>query len=815
MDVKHIRNELTVNFDDESVSGTTTLSVSPIGEPLTEIRLDAVEFDVHAAKINGTAVDFEATDEEVILYPATPLPAGQDPEISVSFTAKPSRGLHFRTKRMGYSEDEVSVWSQGEPEDNRHWFPSFDFPNERATSEMIVTVPDEFVALSNGDKLDERVDSARGLRTVHWKLDVPHPSYLVTLAVGHFVEIEDASGVVPMKHYVRKEFADDAHLSFRKTDKMMRFFQDWIGVPYPYKTYGHVAVVDFIYGGMENSTLTTLTERTLHDEGAHLTRSSDGLVAHELAHQWWGDLLTCRDWSHLWLNEGFATYFQCLFVEHDLGRDDFLYEMLGYQRDFLRSEARIPGPVVNNRYDDAVDAINGRVYDKGTWILHMLRSQLGDERFQEAIRTYCRRFAHRPVETNDLMRTIEDVTGEGMEPFFDQWLYHGGFPELEASYEWNEDAKIAMVTVKQTQQVNGVTPLFDLHTTIRFSVDGEPVDAPIRISKAVDTVYVKLSQRPDYAVVDPNGELLKKLEFKKPAAMLIAQTKSDSVLARIDAAEGLARFKTDNALDALKNLLENDPFWGVRVEAAKALAEIEHDGASVILIDALDQEDARVRVAAAEGLAHSDTEEAAKRLAAAVENDPSPYVVSAAISSLGEGRHQAARKIIAGALDRESHNDTVATSAISALPKLDGAAAADRLRRIAGSNRSRAVRSRAIAALGVIGQYADDETKEKIAGTLTPLLDRPNRFLRGAAVRALSTLGADSVIPELEHLAETTRDDNEQQSVERAIAAIRDRKAQGDAVQDLREKVESLEKTNSDLDKRIEKLEQLLAKPEN
>ncbi|MCH7911122.1 MAG: hypothetical protein IIB38_16105, partial [Candidatus Hydrogenedentes bacterium] len=404
-----------------------------------------------------------------------------------------------------------------------------------ATSEIIVTFPKGFVALSNGVLLEttENADS----KTAHWAQTIPHPSYLVSLIVGRYVEINDEGGGVPLHYFVRPKFERQANLSFSKTGGMMKFFQDWIDLPYPYESYSQVAVVDFIFGGMENSSITTLTERTLHDEAAHLTYSSDGLVAHELAHQWWGDLLTCRDWTHLWLNEAFATYFQALYFEHDRGREDFDYEMLRYRRAYFERESiDAARPIVNSTLGRPGNALNRRIYDKGAWVLHMLRRRMGDSLFQKGIREYARTFQGKPVETNNLLRTLEAVSGEGLEAFFDQWVHHAGYPELEVDYTWSDETGVAEIRVRQTQTLSEIVPLFRMEVDVLFVTQAGRHVERIKISEASHTFQIKLDSRPQYVRFDPDGNLLKRLAFHNSEDMTLAQLEDDTTfLGQIEA----------------------------------------------------------------------------------------------------------------------------------------------------------------------------------------------------------------------------------------------------------------------------------------
>ena len=806
MDVKHIRLDLSIDFDLERISGVATNTLTAIGKPLRRVSFDAVDLNVsRVTDGNGANLDFENTGSELHVFLDPPLLPENEIAISVEYSTRPIRGLHFRTPRLGYAKEEMSVWSQGEPEDNRHWFPTFDFPNERATSEIIVTFPKGFVALSNGVLLEtkENADST----TAHWAQTIPHPSYLISLIVGHYVEINDEGGGVPLHYFVRPKFERHANLSFSKTGSMMKFFQDWIDLPYPYESYSQVAVVDFIFGGMENSSITTLTERTLHDEAAHLTYSSDGLVAHELAHQWWGDLLTCRDWTHLWLNEAFATYFQALYFEHDRGREDFDYEMLRYRRNYLARESiDAARPIVNTTLGRPGNALNRRIYDKGAWVLHMLRHRMGDALFQKGIREYGRTFQGNPVETNNLLRTLEAVSGEGLEFFFDQWVHHAGYPELEVDYSWSDETGVAEIRVRQTQALSEIVPLFHMDVDVLFvTKDGRHVEK-IEISEASHTFQIKLNARPQYVRFDPDGNLLKRLAFHNSEDMTLAQLADDTTfLGQIEAIEELARFRSDDVVEALETVLFGDAFWAIRAEAANSLSKIQHPRVPDTLQRGLKVENARVRRAVARALGERKDETSGKALLDTVRQDESPYVVAAAIRAIGDLRYEAADRGLVKALSRESHNAVVRNAALNALLKLEEEPKVDRLLRYTESAATLDSHRTAIMGLAMAGRRLDHA--EPALRGLTKLLLHPNVRIRLQAIAALGRLGDSGAIAELRRVAKTAQDPREQDRADQAIRAIEKKQSESQEIETLRDALRELEESQEEILERLQKLE--------
>ncbi|MDZ4278109.1 MAG: M1 family aminopeptidase, partial [Dehalococcoidia bacterium] len=585
VDVRHIRLEISIDSEAKRIEGTARTTFAPINDGLSHVEFDAAELEIRGVRLDGPAtagrrgeLPFSYDGAKLRIDLGEGRKAGEELTTEVSYAASPRRGLYFVGPDEAYPDKPLQVWSQGQDEDSRHWFPCVDFPNEMATSEVLVTVPKPLTAVSNGELVETAEDGDR--RAFHWRQSQPHVAYLISVAAGDFAEItEDVDGVpvpVPVQYYVAKGREEDARRALDRTPEMVRFFSERLGMPYPYAKYAQVCVADFIFGGMENVSATTLTDTVLHDERAHpeMGDACDSLVAHELAHQWFGDLLTCRDWAHGWLNEGFATYFDALFTEHKDGVDRFRYVMQGEAEIYMRDDARrYRRPIVSNTYNEPIDLFDRQFYEKGAWVLHMLRFDLGDELFWKAVRHYAQKHQGGNVTTPDLQRAIEEATGRNMDAFFEQWVYGAGHPNLNVGFEWDEDAKQAKLTVKQTQSTeHNTAEVFRTPVEVDFGLDGSNQSFRVRLSEREQSFYFPLPERPKMVRFDPGGRLLKTVEFKRSADMLLEQLKhDDDVLGRGDAAKELAKLGTQQAVDALKEAVLGDSFWGVQAEAAKAL----------------------------------------------------------------------------------------------------------------------------------------------------------------------------------------------------------------------------------------------------
>jgi len=340
MDVKHMVLDLSFDWERKWVGGDVTFTVAPLAEPLSTVALDSGELIIRKATRDGAALDFRTTGEQLLVDLGRSVPPGEDVTFTVTYEARPRRSLFFVGPDRGYPDKPKMIYSQGEGEENHGWFPCYDYPNDRSTFEEFYTVAAPFTALGNGRLVEVKTLPGGEKRTFHYRQEVPVVSYLVSVAIGDFDIVKQDHDGIPVEYYVPKGTPKDAVLrSFGKTPDMMRFFSVKIGVGYPYAKYAQSAMVDFIYGGMENVTATTQTFETIHPADVEKEASSVGLVAHELAHQWWGDLLSFRDWSHAWLSEGFATYFEALYREHAEGEEEFQYEMLENARSYLAEDS--------------------------------------------------------------------------------------------------------------------------------------------------------------------------------------------------------------------------------------------------------------------------------------------------------------------------------------------------------------------------------------------------------------------------------------------------------------------------------------------
>jgi aminopeptidase N len=500
--VTHLKIDVTPNYRDREVAATTTLHCKVLARAFQEVRLDAVNLRVKTLKASVKVLAWHSTTDELVVTFAEPLSAGREFEITVEYTAVPTKGLYFRTPEMCYLPGDDHLFSQGESIEARHWYPCLDTPNQLFTSEIICRVPKGMTVISNGRLVSQQEDSKTGLTAFHWSQEKPHANYLVTLVAGYFKSLETQHGAVPLRFFTPPSEISQAQTSFQDTRDVMDFFEKEIGVPYPWSKYDQICVNDFVAGGMENTSATTLTDSTLFSEASENLHDSSSLVSHEMAHQWFGDLVTCKDWSHLWLNEGFATYYEALYEGHKNGKDAFLFEMHQRVKQLIGAD-NSGQPIVRRTFAVPDEMFDFLAYTKGGWILHMLRAELGEDLYRKCVKTLLERHRHGNVVTEDFRKIIEELSHRNFDRFFDQWLYHAQYPVLQVTYTWDELSKMAGISVRQTQEVNEKVLLFQVPLKVRFLVDGKSIDKVVQITRKEEDFHFVLPGAPTVVRVDP------------------------------------------------------------------------------------------------------------------------------------------------------------------------------------------------------------------------------------------------------------------------------------------------------------------------
>jgi aminopeptidase N len=817
-DLQHLKLDLAFDWDAKSVEGTATQTLTPLLPGLDALVFHAAGLEVRQVRVNGAERPFSLDPQAQTLTVKLDHPYGpaEKIEAAIDYSAHPQAGLYFVGPDKAYPAKPRQIYSQGESDLNRHWFPVWDYPNDRATTELIVTVKPPLQAVSNG-KLVEVTDRPDGRKTWHWSMDFPHTSYLVSVAIGDFVKVSDQWQGIPVDYYVPPgpKAEEQARRSFGDTPAILDYYSKVTGRPYPYAKYAQTVVIDYMWGGMENISATTQTSRTLHDARAALDFTSEGLVAHEAAHQWFGDLLTCQDWSNAWLNEGFADYFTALYRGNAHGQDDFYAQVDEYRRAYLREDSnRYRRPIVTRRYVDSIAMFDGHTYAKGALVLHMARFLTGDEGWWKGIRSYVDRFAGKTVVTPDLQSALEDSTGVSLGPLFDQYVYGAGHPELKVRWDWQPETRQVHLEVRQKQELTDETGLFSFPLEVALIGEKDTVVRRLPVAaRALQDLYLPSDERPRTVVLDPRGWILKTVDFTKPAAEWGIQLAAVKDLpARLEALRALGNLGGSEAVTILGRALREEPFYLARQEAAKALGTIAGDAALEALRPGLADKDSRVRSDVLESLKSFPTHgELIPLLRKALEQEESYAARASAATALGafEGYRDQVVPLLLAALDQESFREQVRGAALKALGKIDPDRALAPALRLAQYGAPIDSRDDALATLADIGGRSS-RRRDEVRKDLEGYLDDPSYVVRESVYTAIAILGDPAAIPAVERRGRSEADARQRLHAERTVHELQQKKAEkAKEEKALSERMEQLERESEVLKERLRVLEEV------
>ena len=672
----HVKIELDLDFDGQTAQGSCTLTLEPIRPGLEQIRLDATSLDIRSVGVDGSVSEFEY-DNSKLVVPIKPADGRRTVRVDYSFSQH--NGLHFVGPDKEYPSREPQAWTHGEPDNSRHWFPCHDRPDEKLTTETIITVPKGMRVISNGRLLSTE---ERGPKvTFHWQEDRPHSMYLTSFVAGKFGLMEQEANGVRLCYNFPESKRTDALRYFGETPNMIKVFEELTGVKYPYEKYDQTTVEDFHWGGMENLNATTLAMNYYPDAASeedfqpvytspHL--NPVGLVAHELAHQWFGDLVTCADWPHAWLNEAFATYFQGLYLEKAKGVDVMRWDMEAREGNYFEEdEERYRRPIVDRSFVWIDDMFDYATYDKGAAMLHQMRYYMGDSAFFGGIREYLRSRSFSSADSHDFLEVMEKTSGLALQELFDQSFYKPGHPEFEIDYSFDDANNLATIHVRQVQSLDGGTPVFKLPCEFVFYVQGEPKTYRVWIDSADQKLSFALTGKPSIVEFDPRRWLLKKVKFEKSLDLLLAQLQgSNEASSRAEAATALGKMKSDSAVPGLKEAAVKEQFWDVRACALRAIGEIGTRNALDALLEVGIPKNRRVRRALVEALRNFKDERARTVILSLLKNDESPYVRCEAALSLAKSWPEGALPHLKETMRAHSPNETLAEACLEAMGKI-------------------------------------------------------------------------------------------------------------------------------------------------
>jgi len=758
IDIRHYRADLRFDMAKEELSGAATVTFTPLRAGLTEFSLDAADLNVRSVTVGGQPLRFsvDSAARRLSLQLPKALDPGGEASVVVSYSCRPKAGMYFFPKSGKRS---AQAWNYGEGGLHYGWLPIYNDVNDRFTAELVVTVARPYAVLGNGT-LKETRENADGTRTFHWVQEQPIPNYLLTVDVGEFarVPLSDAkvssTRTVPLSVWTPPGTEAAAAHTFGETPKMVEFFSKLFDYPYPWAKYDQAVLAEFAVGAMETTTMTGFSEPHLHgpedppDGGpqydeAYPTWTSEDTIAHELAHHWFGDLVTCRSLASIWLNESFASFLHTVWNGHAHGEDDLTYQRWRYLNKYLsyvRAEGAVR-PLEFFRYKSRDDMFQTETtYLKGSLVLHMLRRIVGEADFSRALADYLDRHEFGSVDSEDLKEAFQKSCGKNLTRFFEDWIEGGGgHPAFDVSYRWVPERREVDLTVRQ------------IHADLPFENDFRlPVDIEIVTASGAKTHRVEIEGwttrvalpadgKPGRVVFDKGGWLVAEVKFERSAEELLEELARGDLAGKLRAARQLSEDfpRRVDAVDALSRVLA-DPaaHWGLRQEAALALGTCGGDAAAAALTKASEDSDRRIRRAAALALGRAGGERSAARLRRMVESDRAEDVVAAAEIALGRIGGKETREFLKRQLPRESRYwDSIRLGAVQGLAELRDPSLAPLFTMHTAPGFVQEVRMAALA-----GWFRAAPEDASLRETLRKLTGDRNRAVRMAAIEKLGAL---------------------------------------------------------------------------
>ncbi|MFY0654556.1 MAG: M1 family peptidase [Cyclobacteriaceae bacterium] len=652
MDLVHTKLEVSFDWEKQYLYGKATLDVTPYFFPESELELDAKGMDINTVQLLSEGQAKELTYD----YDSNMLTIELDKEyertdtlrVLIDYVARPNervtggseaiksdKGLYFINPLNEEENKPQQIWTQGETESNSVWFPTIDTPNEKCTQEMYINVQDKFTTLSNG-VLESSTKNEDGIRTDHWVMDLPHSPYLFMMTIGEFAVVEDKWNDLELNYIVEPEYEEYANDIFGDTPEMLTFFTKTLGVDFPWQKYSQVVVRDYVSGAMENTSASLFGEFVQQNTRELLDNNRQDIIAHELFHQWFGDLVTTESWANLTLNEGFATYGEYLWDEYKYGQNQADYNFEITKEGYIDEAHDEPKSLVRYYYDHREDMFDQHSYNKGGWVLHMLRNYVGDEVFFAALQFYLIENSFQSVELDHLRLAFEEVSGEDLSWFFDQWFLLPGHPVLNVSHSYKNDT--LYLQVEQVQ--NEDTHLFRLPVFVDVWVHGELEQFPLIIEEQSEQYKFPLGGKPDLVYFDAECQLLAEINHKKSAEELLFQFQNSTRYAARDEAISQAGDISNSSIkNQMISLALKDPHFDIRISALNQIAQknVKPKKYEEALATMLDDESPFVRADVLSILTDIDFQDYSTYLFKAL-GDSSYYVCGAAIQMLSDSK---------------------------------------------------------------------------------------------------------------------------------------------------------------------------------
>lgn len=770
-DILHYKADLDLEIPKGRVMGTATITLVPLRQ-VDSIALDAIHLTIRSVKDEKSNVPltFRSLARTLVVRFPKSRTIRDTITMSIQYEAAPRAGMYFKIDPSSPMKYIVDTYGEGGLHAN--WLPIYNDVNDKFSTEMLVTVPPPYVVISNG-KLVETIMKREGFTTYHWLQKLPHSDYLIALYIGDFEEgkLAPAFGSIPLSYWVPRGRLKEGAFAFRNTTKMVEFFSERFGYRYPWDKYDQIAVPDYSIGAMEHTGVTGHRACVLRDESAPddfgpptfdeyvSPWSAEATISHELAHHWFGDNLTCRNLSYIWLNESFASYCMMLWDEKSIGYDQLLYDVQlakDHYFAYVENEHTIR-PLEHHEFDNADVIYNEEhTYLKGAAILHMLRSILGDDGFFRAMSYYLHKHEFGNVVSDDLKIAIQEVTGENLDWFFAQWITGAGHPKFQVSYKYVPEKKVIDLSMKQVQPFVEGQGVFQLPVSITIVTPAMNRTETIRVSRESEHVVLPSDQKPLMVSFDGAGELVAEIKFEKEPEELAYQSTHDELPGRLWAMRQLAEKYPAHSttLSVLSGAISKSSHWVDAAEAAKLLGEVRTDGALNTIRQALTAKDYRVRKAAVLALRKFGAG-GTNVLKDVITNESHSDVVATAVVSLAKVDEKADVELFKQQLGRASWYDEITIACLKAFSELKRPALASIIKRYASEPYHQYVREAAIVAWG-----ACSPSDKELHRLLVSLAGKATLRLQQKAIDLLGDLYVKDGIPVLEEIVKQDFDAN-------------------------------------------------------
>lgn len=584
-ELKHTKLKVSFDFEKEQMNGEEWLTAAPHFYPSDSLVLDAKAMLIHQVALDKkgvkTPLKYEYKNDILKIHLDKVYNKNQDYTVYIKYTARPNevtakgsnaisdaKGLYFINAQGKEEGKPTQIWTQGETESNSVWFPTIDKPNQKTTQEIYMTVPNQYVTLSNG-LMKSSVKDNNGMRTDHWVMDKKHAPYLFFMGVGEYAVIKDKWRNIPVDYYVEKEYEPYAKQIFGNTPEMLEFFSKQLNYNYPWQKYSQIVSRDYVSGAMENTTAVIHAEQAQQKGGQLIDENHwEDTIAHEIYHHWFGDLVTSESWSNLSMNESFATYSHYLWNEYKYGKDAADYGLWASLRGYFADPANISKDLVRFNYHNREDMFDGVSYNKGGGILHMLRNYLGDEAFFNGLNDYLKTNEYGTGEAHQLRLSLEKVSGKDLNWFFNQWFFGNGHPVLDINYSTEPVKKQVTVDIAQSGNQNFEFPLtIDIYEGDQVKRYSVWVNA-----KEKNSFTFKFNKKPSLVNVNADGVLLAEIRDhnKSPEEYLHQYTYSKDLKSRLLAVQYAKENKNPIASKILSSAIK-DPYHKLRIMAINSL----------------------------------------------------------------------------------------------------------------------------------------------------------------------------------------------------------------------------------------------------